>query len=76
MILNPESEDNYDVVNISQEILPAKIRIHDLGIIMESAKLKQSPVLAVVVGTKPDFYKQASTADTRSHKTGRTHYDN
>lgn len=50
---------DYDVLNLSQDILPAKVDIHNFNNVLESAKLKQSPVLAIVIGTKPDFYKQA-----------------
>ncbi|MEJ7642010.1 MAG: UDP-N-acetylglucosamine 2-epimerase [Candidatus Nitrosocosmicus sp.] len=57
--MNQEPEISYDVLDINQHILPAKIDTRNFNNVMESAKLKQSPVLAIVIGTKPDFYKQA-----------------
>lgn len=38
---------------------PLKLNEDIIENVMESAIKKRSPVLAVVVGTKPDFYKQA-----------------
>lgn len=43
---------------VSRDMLPIKLA-ENLGSVFEQAKEQKSPVLAVVTGTKPDFYKQA-----------------
>ena len=48
----------YHEVPISHKLLPIKLS-KDLPSVFGDAKNRESPVLAVVTGTKPDFYKQA-----------------
>jgi UDP-N-acetylglucosamine 2-epimerase (non-hydrolysing) len=45
-------------IAVSRELLPIKIS-GSLQSVFERAKKQKSPVLAIVTGTKPDFYKQA-----------------
>ena len=45
-------------IKVSKEMLPIKIS-GSLDSVFEQAKKQRSPVLAIVTGTKPDFYKQA-----------------
>ena len=46
-------------INLSRNLLPIKISKQILDNIFSLAKSQNSPVLSIVVGTKPDFYKQA-----------------
>lgn len=45
-------------IAVSRELLPIKVS-GNLQSIFDRAKKQGSPVLAIVTGTKPDFYKQA-----------------
>ncbi|MER3408391.1 MAG: UDP-N-acetyl glucosamine 2-epimerase, partial [Nitrososphaera sp.] len=45
-------------IQISKEMLPIRLS-GSLDSVFDQAREKSSPVLAVVTGTKPDFYKQA-----------------
>jgi UDP-N-acetylglucosamine 2-epimerase len=45
-------------LDVSRELLPIKISA-GLSSVFQQAKRQNSPILAVVTGTKPDFYKQA-----------------
>jgi UDP-N-acetylglucosamine 2-epimerase len=46
-------------LDVSRRLLPVKIYSRLLSRALNRAKKQNSPVLAVVIGTKPDFYKQA-----------------
>ena len=46
-------------MDISRRVLPIKIYSGLLSKTVNVAKKQNSPVLAIVIGTKPDFYKQA-----------------
>ena len=46
-------------INLSRNLLPIKISKELLNDIFSSAKSQNSPILSIVIGTKPDFYKQA-----------------
>ncbi|MCC2649445.1 MAG: UDP-N-acetylglucosamine 2-epimerase, partial [Nitrososphaeraceae archaeon] len=46
-------------INLSRNLLPIKISKQMLDNIFSSAKSQNSPILSIVIGTKPDFYKQA-----------------
>ena len=46
-------------INLSRNLLPIKISKQMLDNIFSSVKSQNSPVLSIVIGTKPDFYKQA-----------------
>ena len=50
---------NIEKIEISKQNLPIKINSTLLREIFNTAKLENSPILSVVIGTKPDFYKQA-----------------
>ena len=50
---------NIEKIEISKQNLPIKINSTLLRDIFNTAKLENSPILSVVIGTKPDFYKQA-----------------
>ncbi|HEU4984445.1 MAG TPA: hypothetical protein VFT58_02290, partial [Nitrososphaera sp.] len=45
-------------LDVSRDLLPIKIS-GNLSTVFEQARKQKSPILAVVTGTKPDFYKQA-----------------
>jgi UDP-N-acetylglucosamine 2-epimerase (non-hydrolysing) len=45
-------------LQVSRDLLPIKLG-ENLGSVFAQAKKQKSPVLAIVTGTKPDFYKQA-----------------
>ena len=45
-------------IDVSRSLLPVKIS-ENLKSVFAKARKESSPVLAVVTGTKPDFYKQA-----------------
>lgn len=45
-------------IRVSREMLPIRVS-SSLDSVFEQGKKQRSPVLAVVTGTKPDFYKQA-----------------
>jgi UDP-N-acetylglucosamine 2-epimerase (non-hydrolysing) len=49
---------SHEEIPVSRELLPIKIS-GSLGTVFEQARAASSPILAVVTGTKPDFYKQA-----------------
>jgi UDP-N-acetylglucosamine 2-epimerase (non-hydrolysing) len=46
-------------IDISRNILPIKVSTDLLGKTFDVAKEQNSPILSIVIGTKPDFYKQA-----------------
>jgi UDP-N-acetylglucosamine 2-epimerase len=46
-------------INLSRNLLPIKISEVLLNDVFTSAKSQNSPILSIVIGTKPDFYKQA-----------------
>ena len=46
-------------INLSRNLLPIKISKELLNDIFSSAKSQNSHILSIVIGTKPDFYKQA-----------------
>jgi UDP-N-acetylglucosamine 2-epimerase len=52
-------QDNQTNVDFSRSLLPVKIYSHLLSKVVDIAKKQNSSILAVVIGTKPDFYKQA-----------------
>jgi UDP-N-acetylglucosamine 2-epimerase len=52
-------QDRQTNINFSRRLLPVKIYSNLLSNVVDIAKKQNSPILAVVVGTKPDFYKQA-----------------
>ena len=52
-------QDQQTNINFSRRLLPVKIYSDLLSNVVDDAKKQNSPILAVVVGTKPDFYKQA-----------------
>ena len=45
-------------IDVSRSLLPVKVS-DNLSSVFESARRQKSPILAIVTGTKPDFYKQA-----------------
>jgi UDP-N-acetylglucosamine 2-epimerase (non-hydrolysing) len=45
-------------IDVSRSLLPVKI-FDNLQYVFEKARKDRTPVLAIVTGTKPDFYKQA-----------------
>ncbi len=49
-------------IEISQRLLPIKISYNNLQSTFDKAEKESSPVLSIVTGTKPDFYKQAPLA--------------
>ncbi len=50
---------NIEKIEISKQILPMNVNTALLSDIFHMAKQENSPILSVVIGTKPDFYKQA-----------------
>ena len=46
-------------IDVSRNILPIKIYTDLLSKTFNIAKKRSSPILSIVIGTKPDFYKQA-----------------
>lgn len=50
---------NIEHIETSKQNLPIKINKNLLSEIFTNAKKENSPILSVVIGTKPDFYKQA-----------------
>ncbi|HEX2614328.1 MAG TPA: hypothetical protein VHL10_02465, partial [Nitrososphaera sp.] len=49
---------NIQEIEVSRKLLPIKIS-GNLQSVFEKARKEKSPVLSIVTGTKPDFYKQA-----------------
>ena len=45
-------------IDVSRSLLPIKVS-NSLQSVFEKARKEKTPVLAIVTGTKPDFYKQA-----------------
>lgn len=45
-------------IDVSRSLLPVKVS-DSLQSVFAKARKESSPVLAIVTGTKPDFYKQA-----------------
>jgi UDP-N-acetylglucosamine 2-epimerase (non-hydrolysing) len=56
--LKKEGEWEGAELDVSRDLLPIKIA-GSLSSVFAHAKKQHSPILAVVTGTKPDFYKQA-----------------
>ncbi|MDX1371822.1 MAG: hypothetical protein R3321_05095, partial [Nitrososphaeraceae archaeon] len=52
-------KSNIEHLETSKQNLPIKINKNLLSEIFTNAKKENSPILSVVIGTKPDFYKQA-----------------
>jgi hypothetical protein len=50
---------NIEKIEISKQNLPINVNTTLLREIFHIAKQENSPILSVVIGTKPDFYKQA-----------------
>ena len=50
---------NIEKIEISKQNLPINVNTTLLRDIFHLAKQENSPILSVVIGTKPDFYKQA-----------------
>lgn len=46
-------------INVSRNILPLTISRELMSKTFEMARSQNSPILSIVIGTKPDFYKQA-----------------
>ena len=46
-------------IDVLREILPVKVHAELLSKTFDTAKKRNSPILSIVIGTKPDFYKQA-----------------
>ena len=57
--MNSESSQE---IEISQRLLPIRISYDNLKSAFDKAEKETSPVLSIVTGTKPDFYKQAPLA--------------
>jgi UDP-N-acetylglucosamine 2-epimerase (non-hydrolysing) len=45
-------------IDVSRKLLPIKVS-ESLGSVFANARKQRSPILSIVTGTKPDFYKQA-----------------
>jgi len=52
------NENNIREIDVSRSLLPVKVS-ENLQSVFAKARKNSSPVLAIVTGTKPDFYKQA-----------------
>jgi len=52
------NENNIREIDVSRSLLPVKVS-ENLDSVFAKARKDSSPVLAIVTGTKPDFYKQA-----------------
>jgi len=52
------NENNIREIDVSRSLLPIKVS-ENLQSVFAKARKDNSPVLAIVTGTKPDFYKQA-----------------
>lgn len=52
------NNDNSEEIAVSRDLLPIRIS-SSLKLVFEKAHSKECPVLSIVTGTKPDFYKQA-----------------
>ena len=52
------NENNIREIDVSRSLLPVKVS-ENLQSVFAKARKDNSPVLAIVTGTKPDFYKQA-----------------
>ena len=46
-------------IDVTRNILPIKIDTDLINKAFDMAKIQNSPILSIVIGTKPDFYKQA-----------------
>ena len=49
---------SFSEIDVSKNLQPIKLS-DKLGSVFDKARIDKSPVLAIVTGTKPDFYKQA-----------------
>jgi UDP-N-acetylglucosamine 2-epimerase (non-hydrolysing) len=54
-----KKKDQQVDLDVSRSLLPVKIYSDLLSKVLHLAKKQNSPILAIVIGTKPDFYKQA-----------------
>jgi hypothetical protein len=52
-------KDQRSKIDVSRNLLPIEISTDLLNQTFAAAKAQNSPILSVVIGTKPDFYKQA-----------------
>jgi len=52
-------KDQPSEIDVSRNLLPIEISTDLLNQTFTAAKAQNSPILSVVIGTKPDFYKQA-----------------
>jgi UDP-N-acetylglucosamine 2-epimerase (non-hydrolysing) len=52
------NENSVREIDVSRNLLPVKVS-ENLQSVFAKARKENSPVLAIVTGTKPDFYKQA-----------------
>ena len=56
--MRENAESTFNEIDVSKHPLPIRVS-HNLEYIFDKAHANNSPVLAIVTGTKPDFYKQA-----------------
>ncbi len=54
-----KNEDQQVDIDVSRDILPIKVHAELLSKTFDTAKKRNIPILSIVIGTKPDFYKQA-----------------
>ena len=54
-----KKKDHQINLDVSRNLLPVIIYSDLLSKVLGIAKKQNSPILAIVIGTKPDFYKQA-----------------
>src|ERR687884_1641613 len=52
-------KDQRSKIDVSRNLLPIEISTGLLNQTFTAAKAQNSPILSIVIGTKPDFYKQA-----------------
>src|SRR5918911_4888521 len=52
-------KDQRSKIDVSRNLLPIEISTDLLNQTFATAKAQNSPILSIVIGTKPDFYKQA-----------------
>jgi hypothetical protein len=56
--LRKNNTPGFREINVSTNPLPIKVS-DNLHSVFDKARREKTPVLAIVTGTKPDFYKQA-----------------
>ncbi len=54
-----EKSSGFREIDVSKSPLPIKVS-DDIRFVFDKARKDKSPVLAIVTGTKPDFYKQST----------------